>query len=126
MKKFVTIAAAIWSLSTLAALQPAHAATPQCPTCKMSLSTKKDAMHSAAVKIKGKTYYCCSACGAHKAPASKPAHKTTAKKSAKSAALPLCPTCKSHHVMARKDAAHPHMVKINGKTYYSCCAAKKG
>ncbi|HVT11582.1 MAG TPA: hypothetical protein VHE55_04895 [Fimbriimonadaceae bacterium] len=39
---------------------------PHCPKCKMELSTKKDKMHSVAVKIKKKTYYCCAACGAHK------------------------------------------------------------
>lgn len=42
---------------------------PHCPKCKMELSSKKDKMHSMAVKIKNKTFYCCSACGAHKAPA---------------------------------------------------------
>jgi hypothetical protein len=41
---------------------------PHCPKCKMELSSKKDKMHSVAVKIKNKTYYCCAACGAHKAP----------------------------------------------------------
>jgi len=40
---------------------------PHCPKCKMELSSKKDKGHTMAVKIKGKTYYCCAACGAHKA-----------------------------------------------------------
>jgi hypothetical protein len=40
---------------------------PVCSKCKMTLSTKKTKMASVPVKIKGKTYYCCAACGAHKA-----------------------------------------------------------
>lgn len=39
---------------------------PHCPKCKMELSSKKDKMHTMAVKIKDKTFYCCAACGAHK------------------------------------------------------------
>ena len=35
---------------------------PNCPACKMALSTKKDKAHTKAVKIGKKTYYCCSAC----------------------------------------------------------------
>jgi hypothetical protein len=42
------------------------AGNPKCPKCHMELSSKKDKAHTEAVKIKGKTYYCCSACGAHK------------------------------------------------------------
>jgi hypothetical protein len=40
--------------------------TPHCPKCKMELSAKKDKMHSVAVKIGKKTWFCCAACGAHK------------------------------------------------------------
>ncbi len=47
-------------------------AAPSCPVCKMSLTSKKDKTHTAAVKIKGKTYYCCSGCAMNK---SKPAAK---------------------------------------------------
>lgn len=43
---------------------------PKCSACKMELSSKKDKTHTVAVKIKGKTYYCCSACNM-----SKPAKK---------------------------------------------------
>ena len=39
---------------------------PKCPKCHMALTVKKDKGHTVAVKIKGKTYYCCAACGAHK------------------------------------------------------------
>jgi len=46
---------------------------PHCPKCHMELSSKRDKGHTVAVKIKGKTYYCCSQCGAHKV--TKPPHK---------------------------------------------------
>jgi len=39
---------------------------PHCPKCKMELSSKKTKMDTVAVKMNGKTYYCCAACGAHK------------------------------------------------------------
>lgn len=39
---------------------------PVCSVCKMKLSTKKTKMATVPVKIKGKTYYCCAGCGAHK------------------------------------------------------------
>lgn len=83
----------------------------KCPKCKMTLSTKKDKMHNTAMKLNGKTYYCCSACKDHTAPAAK----------TKNTALPQCPVCKMHAVSTKKDAAHPYAVKLNGKTYYSCC-----
>jgi hypothetical protein len=35
---------------------------PQCSACKMTLATKKSATMTKAVKIGGKTYYCCSGC----------------------------------------------------------------
>jgi YHS domain-containing protein len=38
------------------------AAAPKCPVCKMALSTKKTKTNTKAVKIKGKTYYCCDKC----------------------------------------------------------------
>ena len=34
----------------------------KCPACGMALVTKKSAANPKAVKIGGKTYYCCSAC----------------------------------------------------------------
>jgi hypothetical protein len=42
------------------------AAAPKCSKCKMTLSAKKTATMNAAVKIGKKTWWCCSACGAHK------------------------------------------------------------
>ena len=42
------------------------AKNPTCPKCKMVLSSKNDKGHTVAVKIKGKKYYCCAACGGHK------------------------------------------------------------
>jgi YHS domain-containing protein len=35
---------------------------PSCPVCHMKLSAKKTAANPIAVKINGKTYYCCSKC----------------------------------------------------------------
>ena len=37
-----------------------------CPVCHMALSTKKTKDNPTAVKIKGKTYYCCAKCDMHK------------------------------------------------------------
>lgn len=115
MKRIATIGAAIWGLSILLVQQPASAAAPQCAKCKMALASKKDAVHSEAVKVNGKTYYCCKACGAHKAPAK-----------AAATAAPQCPKCKMS-LSAKKDAVHSAAVKVNGKTYYCCkaCGAHK-
>lgn len=44
----------------------ALAVAPKCPKCHMTLSMHKSKAMPMAVKIKGKTYYCCAACGAHK------------------------------------------------------------
>ena len=38
------------------------AAAPKCAACGMTLSAKKTKMNTKAVKIKGKTWYCCAAC----------------------------------------------------------------
>jgi len=38
------------------------AKTPSCPVCKMALSPKKTKTNTKAVKISGKTYYCCAKC----------------------------------------------------------------
>jgi YHS domain-containing protein len=38
------------------------AAAPKCPACKMALSAKKTKTNTKAVKINGKTYYCCDKC----------------------------------------------------------------
>lgn len=47
-------------LAALGTAGPKKGAT--CPACKMSLTTKKDKTHTKAVKIHGKTYYCCAGC----------------------------------------------------------------
>lgn len=44
------------------AAAPKAAKPPKCSACGMTLSTKKTAATPKAVKIGGKTYYCCSAC----------------------------------------------------------------
>ena len=49
-----------------------HPAALKCPVCKMALVTKKDKMHTRAVKIHGKIYYCCAQCNMSKM---KPTHK---------------------------------------------------
>jgi hypothetical protein len=60
-------AVGVMLLGSIAA-QPAQAkdakaaAAPTCPACKMVLSTKKTKDNPKAVKIKGKTYYCCAKC----------------------------------------------------------------
>ncbi len=50
---------------------------PKCPACKMTLSSKKDKVHTVAVKIGKKTLYCCAGC---KMNHPKPTHKMRAKK----------------------------------------------
>jgi YHS domain-containing protein len=44
----------------------AKTAALKCPKCGMTLSTKKTAEMPAMVKLNGKTYYCCKACGMDK------------------------------------------------------------
>lgn len=41
-----------------------HKAKATCPVCKMSLSAKKDKMHTVAVRLKkgGPVMYCCAGC----------------------------------------------------------------
>ncbi|MGC8667249.1 MAG: hypothetical protein ACP5VE_03915 [Chthonomonadales bacterium] len=62
------IACTVFAVSALevsaAPKHPQHkpAAAPKCPVCKMALSPKKDKMHTVAVKVGGKTYYCCAQC----------------------------------------------------------------
>ncbi|MFI5385790.1 MAG: hypothetical protein ACHQ50_06685 [Fimbriimonadales bacterium] len=48
------------------------AGNPKCSACKMELSSKKDKKHPVAVKIKGKTYYCCATCAMNKKAPGKP------------------------------------------------------
>jgi YHS domain-containing protein len=47
----------------------AAAKTPSCPVCHMTLTTKKTKTNTKAVKIGGKTYYCCAKCPMDKAKA---------------------------------------------------------
>jgi hypothetical protein len=65
--KLIVIAIAIGAVAAVPAQpgkKPAHkaATAPKCSVCSMPLTAKKDATHTVAVKIKGKTWYCCSAC----------------------------------------------------------------
>jgi len=53
-------------LSAVAVAAPKHKAKAKavpCTICKMPLSSKKDNMHTIKVKVKGKTMWCCAACG---------------------------------------------------------------
>jgi YHS domain-containing protein len=78
-----------------------------CPVCSMKLSTKKSKATPVAMKVNGKTYYCCDKCN------------MSTKKA--SAAAPKCPSC-GMQLSAMKTAAAPAAVKVNGKTYYCCDA----
>ena len=67
--KFVPRVAAILAVGVLSATvalaapgDKSKSKTPKCSVCHMDLTTKKDKMHTKAVKIGKKTYYCCSAC----------------------------------------------------------------
>ena len=52
-----------------------------CPVCHMSLSAKKDKMHSVKVYLPGgKTAYCCAGCKMPSSLTTKPAKKAAAKK----------------------------------------------
>jgi hypothetical protein len=57
-------------LASVAIAAPGHRAKAKpvsCPVCHMALSKKKDKSHTVAVKIKGKTMYCCAGCSMPKA-----------------------------------------------------------
>ena len=45
----------------------AKVTTLKCPSCGMPMPMKKTAMMSVPIKVKGKTYYCCSGCPSGKA-----------------------------------------------------------
>ena len=66
MKNIIRSLAILAVVGSMVSFALAGPKMPKCPKCHMDLSMKKDKMHSVAVKIKGKTYYCCAACGAHK------------------------------------------------------------
>ncbi len=75
MRKFVLHASALLAVtglavSAVAAPQgkkaPKTSEAPKCPACKMTLSPKKTKEATVAVKIKGKTWYCCDKCDMNK------------------------------------------------------------
>ena len=99
----------------------------KCTHCSMSLSTKKTAATPIAVKVNGKTYYCCSGCGMS-SPKSKPAKPTSGKTSkakaagvlaTKTASIPLCPKC-GMQMISSPTLLKKTPVVVNGKTYYCC------
>lgn len=67
MKKIVSSILLMMSMlilvGSMALAKPTKAADqPKCPACKMTLTTHKTKANTRAVKIKGKTYYCCAHC----------------------------------------------------------------
>ncbi len=68
VKHIIVAGIATALLSSFAVAAPGHKApkSVSCPACHMALSKKKDKAHTVAVKIKGKTYYCCAACPMNK------------------------------------------------------------
>jgi len=89
----------------------AMATPPKCKACGMKLSTKKSAATPVAMKMNGKTYYCCDKCPMGK------------KKASAEGAAPKCPSC-GMKLSATKTAEAPQAVKVSGKTYYCCSACK--
>jgi len=71
------IVRALAILAVIGSVMPfaSAAGNPKCKDCGMVLASKKDKHHTVAVKIKGKTYYCCAGCAMNKKPAHKPMHK---------------------------------------------------
>jgi YHS domain-containing protein len=73
----VLFAAVVANAAPDGAKKKAAATAPKCPVCKMALATTKSAKNPKAVKISGKTYYCCDKCPMDKKAA---AHADTKKK----------------------------------------------
>lgn len=130
MKQFLTLAALFGALTTSAlaapaktskptAKAPAKSAAPQCDKCKMTLATKADKTHTVAVKMNGKTFYCCADCGAHKE--AKPAKKDNKKKAAEA---PDCPKC-GMKMSFTKSPLKATPMKVNDTTYYCCSICPK-
>jgi hypothetical protein len=131
MKQLLTLAALCGALTCAAFASSPKAAMPaakkdaksavvKCPKCKMPLVAKADKTHTAAVKINGKTMYCCAACGAHKA-AAKDAKKTAAK----GASSVKCAKCGMMMKSAPSGPMYSTPMKANGKTYYCCPGCQK-
>ena len=98
-------------------------AVPKCPRCGMPLATKKDATHNSAIKVNGKTYFCCGGCADETAATSKQnkakQEKPKTKPNKKVAAIPMCPQC-NMQMIATKSLLKGTPIKVNGKTYYCC------
>jgi YHS domain-containing protein len=103
------LALAIGLVGPAAAKSHTTTKTPKCSACGMKLSAKKSAATPVAMKVGGKTYYCCDKCPMGK------------KKMTTSAAAPKCPAC-GMKLSAKKTEEAPQAVTVNGKTYY-CCSA---
>ena len=130
MKQFLTIAAVFGALTSAALAAPqktskpaakaaAKSAVVKCPKCKMALTTKKDKTHTTAVKVHGKTYYCCAACGAHKVAAGKKDDKK------KVASTLKCPNCGMEMKTTKGGPMNSTPMKVNGVTYYCCPGCQK-
>lgn len=118
MKIFATIAAlALMSCATQAA--PKKVAPVKCPQCMMKMSTKKTAATPVAIKMNGKTYYCCGGCK----PMAYGTGKAT-KKSVRSTAIPDCPKC-NMAMQAAPSLLKKTPISVGGKTYYCCTICPK-
>ncbi len=133
MKQFLTLAAVLGVLTSAALAAPqkttktaakatAKSTVPQCPHCKMTLTTKKDKMHTAAVKVNGKTYYCCPGCTMDKS--AKKDAKASAKAGKKAAKAPMCPKCDMRMSFTKSPLKNTAM-KVKGTTYYCCTICPK-
>ncbi len=67
LNRTIAIICLISGLAAVATAQPKKAKAATCPVCHMALSTKKSKATPVAMKIKGKTYYCCAGCKMPKA-----------------------------------------------------------
>jgi YHS domain-containing protein len=81
----------------------------------MKMSRVKTAAMPAAVKVGGKTYYCCAACAEHPG---------TPAKAKKTASVPKCPKC-NMQMAAKASLLKKTAMKVGGKTYYCCTVCPK-
>jgi uncharacterized protein with PIN domain len=64
---FVSFAGTAAHAAKKMAKKSSKTASVKCPKCGMTLSSKKTAAMPAMMKVNGKTWYCCEACGKAKA-----------------------------------------------------------
>lgn len=64
---FVSFAGTAAHAAKKMAKKTAKTTTMKCPNCGMMMSSKKTAAMHTMMKVNGKTWYCCEACGKAKA-----------------------------------------------------------